>query len=64
MEPLLSVEQLAQILGVPEATVRQWRYLGTGPRGIRVGRYVRYRPSDVQRWLDERADQERPLVAP
>lgn len=55
---LLSPEQLATFLGVPLATVYRWRTRGGGPRGIRVGRHVRYRLSDVESWLEDHADPE------
>jgi hypothetical protein len=35
---------------VPEATVRKWRQNGTGPRGVRFGRHVRYALADVEAW--------------
>jgi excisionase family DNA binding protein len=53
-----STEGLARYLGVPTATVRQWRHKRTGPRGIRVGKYIRYRRADVEQWLNRQADQE------
>jgi excisionase family DNA binding protein len=52
---LLSLQELAEYLGVPSGTIYQWRYRGVGPAGIKVGRHVRFRMSDVQRWLDEMA---------
>jgi excisionase family DNA binding protein len=55
---LLSPQQLADYLGVPLATVYRWRYEGTGPRGIKVGKHVRYRRQDVERWLETRTDPE------
>ncbi len=56
-DELLTVKQLAEFLQVPVATIYRWRHLGTGPRGIRVsGRHVRYRLSDVERFLDECAE--------
>jgi excisionase family DNA binding protein len=42
-DALYSPQQLADYLGVPLATVYRWRYEGTGPRGIKVGKHVRYR---------------------
>jgi excisionase family DNA binding protein len=54
-----STEGLARYLGVPAATVKAWRYKGTGPRGLRVGKHIRYRRTDVERWLDSQADQGR-----
>jgi excisionase family DNA binding protein len=59
-DELLTVKQLAAFLQVPVSTVYAWRHTGDGPRGIRVsGRHVRYRRSDVEAFLDERADCER-----
>ncbi len=53
---LLSLQELAGYLGVPVTTCYQWRHKGAGPRGIRVGRYIRYRPDDVEKWLDRQTD--------
>jgi excisionase family DNA binding protein len=53
---LLSIRELAEYLDVPVETVRTWRANRTGPRGIRVGRHIRYRPSDVELWLEMRSD--------
>lgn len=46
---------VAAFLGVPEKTLIQWRWLRKGPKHIPVGRHVRYRWSDVEKWLDEQA---------
>lgn len=51
---LLSVEQLAELLQVPLSTIYQWRHRGVGPKPIRVGRYLRFDPEDVARWLETR----------
>jgi excisionase family DNA binding protein len=53
---LLSPQQLADYLGVPVATVYRWRHESTGPRGIKVGKHVRYRQRDVETWLESRSD--------
>jgi excisionase family DNA binding protein len=53
---LWSPQQVADYLGVPLATVSRWRYERTGPRGIRVGKHVRYRQRDVETWLEGRTD--------
>ena len=41
---LWGVREVAEFLGVPVATLYQWRHQGYGPRGRRVGRYLRYDP--------------------
>jgi len=53
---LLSPYEVAVYLGVPLATVYGWRSRREGPLGIRVGKHVRYRVADVERWLDEQRD--------
>lgn len=51
-EPRLwTSQECSEFLGVPVATLYQWRYLGRGPRSFRVGKYVRYDPADVRKWL-------------
>lgn len=55
MNPLATPEQVSEYLGVPVQTLYMWRYRGTGPRSSRVGRHIRYRWVDVERWLDEQA---------
>jgi excisionase family DNA binding protein len=58
LEPLLSIEDLARYLGVPVATIYDWRVDGKGPRGIRVGRHVKFTASDVKAWLAKHREPE------
>lgn len=53
---LLGPEEVAAFLGVPLRTIYRWRSQREGPRGYRVGRHVRYRLVDVERWLEDRGD--------
>jgi excisionase family DNA binding protein len=39
--------EVAARLGVSRFTVRSWRIKGLGPRFMKMGRAVRYRPQDV-----------------
>lgn len=55
---IMSIQHLAEFLGVPLSTVYKWRYRGEGPRAIKIGGHVRYRRSEVQHWL---AEHEEPL---
>jgi predicted DNA-binding transcriptional regulator AlpA len=49
---LWSVDEVSYFLGIPVATLYQWKCEGRGPKSRRVGRYLRYRPADVHAWLD------------
>jgi hypothetical protein len=60
LERLLSTEEVAEVLGRPPRTLRQWRYLGVGPTYLKVGAAVRYRPRDVEAWLE--AQEQEPAV--
>jgi predicted DNA-binding transcriptional regulator AlpA len=55
---LLGPTQLGMQLGKSPAVLANWRYLGTGPRFIKLNRAVRYRVSDVEAWLDEQTRQQ------
>ncbi len=57
MEPidrLLTVQDLADYLGVPVATIYAWRHRRPGPPGSRVGRHLRFRWSDIEQWISDR----------
>ncbi len=53
---LLTVQELADYLGVPVATLYQWPYRREGPPGFRVRKHLRYRWNDVQRWIEQRLE--------
>jgi predicted DNA-binding transcriptional regulator AlpA len=59
---LLSIQQVADIVRVPVATLRYWRHLGAGPRSFRIGRSVRYWRTAVFAWLDDQAKSDRQSV--
>lgn len=48
--PYLTIDDLAERYQVPVATVRYWRLRGTGPKAVKIGRFVRYRVEDVFAW--------------
>ncbi len=48
-------KETALFLGIPEATLHQLNYKGTGPRSFKVGRHRRYDPRDLHDWLAERS---------
>ena len=51
-DQLLTVQELAEYLAVPVATIYQWRYRKEGPPGFRVGKHLRYRWSEVETWIE------------
>lgn len=55
-DPWLTVADVARRFQVPVKTVHTWRYTATGPRGVKFGRHVRFRESEVRRWERERED--------
>ena len=53
MERPWDVKQLAAETGIPAATWRYYEHRGTGPRSFKIGGRRFWRPSDVEKWLDE-----------
>ena len=43
----LTEREVAELQGLSVATLRAWRHRGKGPRFLRLGRSVRYLPSDL-----------------
>ena len=56
MSQLMTVHEVADYLKVPATTLYRWRHHRTGPAVARVGRHLRYRREDVDRWVDEQRD--------
>ncbi|WP_234426142.1 helix-turn-helix transcriptional regulator [Streptomyces kebangsaanensis] len=50
--PLATPQEIAEYCGVPLGTVYQWSSRGGGPKLIKVGRHLRARWDDIERWLD------------
>ncbi len=48
---LLTPEQVGEQLGVAVRTLYSWRQTGYGPKGIRVGKYLRYTPESVEAFV-------------
>jgi predicted DNA-binding transcriptional regulator AlpA len=52
IDRLWSIQDVAEYLQIPVKTLYQWRCQGIGPKGRRIGRYVRYNPQDVRDWFN------------
>jgi excisionase family DNA binding protein len=60
---LLTIDEVAAHLRVSRKTLYNWRAIGTGPHGFRVGRTVRYRRESVERWLREQEENDQSRLA-
>lgn len=60
IEPLISIREVAELLGVSDHTVRT-RLIHEGLPCLKIGSRLRFRPSAVEQWLaeNERAMQNR-----
>jgi predicted DNA-binding transcriptional regulator AlpA len=54
IENLLNERDVSRIIGLSVASVRRWRLLRQGPRYLKLGSAVRYRPEDISEWLRSR----------
>ena len=52
-KPLLTTEEVANILGLKPGTVENWRYKDQGPAAVRIGRTVRYRGEVIREWIND-----------
>jgi len=52
LERLLTDQEAAPYVGYKVQTLRNLRFLGRGPRYLKLGKAVRYRPSDLRDWVD------------
>ena len=50
----LTPDQVAEHYQVSEATLKEWRYKGTGPEYVRLGRHVRYPAKALEQWERDR----------
>jgi len=51
-EGLWDKRKTARFLSISTKTLDRWLYEKRGPRGLRVGAQIRFRPTDVHAFLD------------
>jgi excisionase family DNA binding protein len=56
-ERLLSIADVADLLGVSRWTLYGWRCRREGPPGLKIGGRVRYRPDDLEQWIEEHREE-------
>ena len=52
-EQLMSIKDVADFLQLNETTIYSWAQQGNLP-GFKLGRTWRFRPSEIEAWLDQR----------
>lgn len=54
IENLLNEHDVARVTGLSVASVRRWRLLRQGPKYLKIGAAVRYKPEDISALLESR----------
>lgn len=54
LETLLNEHDVARITGLSVASVRRWRLFRQGPKYLKIGAAVRYKPEDILAWIESR----------
>lgn len=55
-DPMVTPEELSEEIRIAVPTLYVWRHRGQGPKSFKVGQLVRYRRSEITRWLAEQGD--------
>ena len=53
---LLRNPEAAAHIGVSSKTLRNWRFRGIAPPAVKLNGAVRYRRSDLDRWVEARVE--------
>ena len=53
---MLTTSELADYLKVTRQVIYDLRHDGRGPRGVHVGKELRYQVSDIRAWIEQRSD--------
>ena len=54
LEPLMTQDDAAKLLGVSPGTLRNWRWRNKGPSWIRLGEAIRYSPQALREYVEVR----------
>ena len=50
---LITIEEAADVLGIPVATLRAWRLAGKGPQAARLGKRLRFVRAEVESYYSQ-----------
>lgn len=53
-QTLLRTPEAARFLGLSTSCLEKWRCQGGGPRFVRLGKAVAYRPKDLESFISDR----------
>ena len=53
-EKNFSPDELSEHWGVPYATLNRWRWTGTGPEFMKLGKHIVYRVRDVEKFEEQK----------
>ena len=51
-KPLLTTQEVADVLGLDLRTVENWRYKELGPPAVKIGRIIRYKGEVIRDWIN------------
>jgi len=54
LEQLYNEKETAKLLSMSVKTLQRYRYTGGGPIYIKLGKSVRYKESDIEKYVSER----------
>ena len=54
LEQLYNEKETAKLLSLSIKTLQRYRYTGGGPIYIKLGKSVRYKESDIEKYVSER----------
>jgi predicted DNA-binding transcriptional regulator AlpA len=52
---LLNEHEVAMSCSISVLTLRKWRSIKRGPKFVKISTLVRYRPEDVDAWIEEQS---------
>ncbi|NVM97674.1 helix-turn-helix domain-containing protein [Arthrobacter sp. SDTb3-6] len=59
MNPLRNAQWTADYLGITVQSLYNLRMTGRGPRAVRVGKYLKFRESEIFAWVESQLEPRR-----
>lgn len=52
VEPMMTMDEVCELLRTSKSTIYSMRSEGRGPVGVKIGRRILFRPSDIRRFCE------------